>query len=69
MVNYGNLTEIERVIMGAVVIVTNAFGIISIVSLFKRKGLEFEAMVAFMAVLTSTMYHLCEVMACDLFLT
>jgi hypothetical protein len=55
--------------MGAVVIVTNAFGIISIVSLFRRKGLEFEAMVAFMAVLTSTMYHLCEVMACDLFLT
>jgi hypothetical protein len=41
MVNYGSLTEIERVIMGAIVVFTNAFGIISIVSLFRRKGFEF----------------------------
>jgi hypothetical protein len=41
MVNYGSLTEIERVVMGTLVIFTNGFGIISIVALFRRKGLEF----------------------------
>lgn len=59
MVNYGNLTEIERVLMGGIVIVTNAFGLLSVISLFRRKGLEFEATIALMAVFTSTMYHLC----------
>jgi hypothetical protein len=39
MVNYGTLTEIERVLMGGIVVFTNAFGIMPVVSLFRRKGL------------------------------
>lgn len=41
MVNYGSMTMPERVLMGAIVIFTNAFGIPCFVSLFRRKGLEF----------------------------
>lgn len=59
MVNYGAMTLVERILMGAIVIVTNAFGIPCVVALFKRKGFEFEAIITMMAVFTSTMYHLC----------
>lgn len=41
MVNYSSLTLVERVLMGAIVIVTNAFGIPCVVALFRRRGLEF----------------------------
>lgn len=68
MVNYGSLTPPERFLMAAIVIVTNAFGIPCVVALFRRKGLEFEAIITMMAVFTSTMYHLCEVLNQDIFL-
>lgn len=41
MVNYGAMTLVERILMGVIVIVTNAFGVPCVVALFKRKGLEF----------------------------
>lgn len=41
MVNYGSLTELETGLMAAIVILTNGFGIVPVVSLFRRKGLDF----------------------------
>lgn len=39
MVNYGSLTELETYLMAAIVIATNAFGVIPVIALFKRRNL------------------------------
>lgn len=69
MVHYGGLSSIETFLMGLIVIVSNLFGVPSIVSLWRRKGLEFEAIVTMLAISTSAMYHLCEVLDRDLHLS
>jgi hypothetical protein len=39
MITYGSISELERGVMGTVVVISNVFGFPSIISLLRRKGL------------------------------
>lgn len=69
MVHYGGLTIIESVVMASIVVFSSLSGMPSIVSLFRKGGHEFEAIISLFAILTSNMYHLCEVLDVDLYMS
>ncbi len=69
MVNYGLLSPAERVAMFFITIVTNSIGIPTICFMLQRREEWFEAVIYLMSLVSSLMYHLCEVLNTDLFLT
>ena len=69
MVNYGLLTDAERVLMGIIVIFTNAATIPVMNVLLRKPAMQFEGIIGMMSGFTSFMYHLCEVLNTDIYLT
>ena len=68
-VDYDLLTMTERVVMGLIVVATNAAAIPIIVVLLRNPHAQFEGLVAFMSGFTSFMYHCCEVFNRDIYLS
>jgi Protein of unknown function (DUF3522) len=62
------LSSLERTLMGLIVVVTNLTGLPTVLRVFKHKETVFEGYVFSMSILTSFMYHLCEVGQCEIFL-
>ena len=67
--DYSHLSPSERILMAILILLSNSSSIPVILHLLREKGHQFEGMIAFMSSFTSFMYHLCEVLCGDVYLT
>lgn len=69
MTSYSHLSTIQTIFMTLIAVVSNLAGIPVVIKLFRRRSTYFQAFVLMMSVVTSFMYHLCEIYDCTIFLS
>lgn len=68
MTSYAHLSPTETLIMTILSILSNLAGLPIVARTLPNKGTRFEGIVVGMSILTSMLYHICEIYDCTIFL-
>jgi hypothetical protein len=68
MTSYAHLSPTETLVMTLLSILSNLAGLPIVARTLPNKGTRFEGIVVGMSILTSMLYHICEIYDCTIFL-